>query len=56
VLLEQPKVKLTGNGSSGIRDKTTGEHVPGFWDDKNDPYAEMLRKYAERTRRYGIRR
>lgn len=31
----------------GYKDKTTGEHVPGFWDDKTDEWAVKLRNYAE---------
>lgn len=35
----------------GYKDKTTGAKVPGFMEDKDDPYAEMLRKYSENNPR-----
>ena len=31
----------------GYKDKSTGEHVPGFWEDKEDPFAVQLKKYSE---------
>ena len=31
----------------GYKDKTTGEYVPGFWDDKEDEAAAVLRQYAK---------
>lgn len=34
----------------GYTDKSTGEHVPGFWDDNKDPHAEQLRRYAEQNK------
>lgn len=31
----------------GTEDKTTGAHIPGFWDDMKDPVAGELRTYAK---------